>query len=59
MCSPVFVSAQDTNSPDKITDVNIIVGKANIMAYYQGDDGKAKVKMTITDKKGRPACVSS
>jgi len=53
MCSPVFVSAQDANAPQNFTDVNVIVNKANIMAYYQGDDGKAKVKMTITDKKGQ------
>jgi len=53
MCLPVFVSAQDANAPEKITDVDTIVNKANIMAYYQGDDGKAKVKMTITDKKGQ------
>ena len=35
------------------TDVETIVNKANIVAYYQGKDGKAKVKMTITDKKGQ------
>ena len=34
-------------------DVQTIVNKANIVAYYQGDDGKAKVKMTITDKRGQ------
>jgi len=37
------------------TDPNVaaIVNKANLMAYYQGDDGRARVKMTITDKKGQ------
>lgn len=34
-------------------DVQTIVNKANIMAYYQGDDGKATVNMTITDKQGQ------
>jgi len=34
-------------------DVQTIVAKANVVAYYQGDDGKAKVKMTITDKRGQ------
>jgi outer membrane lipoprotein-sorting protein len=34
-------------------DVQTIVSKANVMAYYQGDDGKAKVKMTITNKQGQ------
>jgi len=33
-------------------DVQTIVNKANLAAYYQGDDGKANVKMIITDKQG-------
>jgi outer membrane lipoprotein-sorting protein len=33
--------------------VDQIVDKASIAAYYQGDDGKAFAKMTITDKQGR------
>ena len=37
----------------KIPDVETIVNKANIVAYYQGDDGKATVKMTITSKQGQ------
>ena len=32
-------------------DVQTIVNKANIVAYYQGEDGKASVKMTVTNKK--------
>ena len=38
---------------EPVTDVETIVSKANLIAYYQGQDGKAKVKMTITDKKGQ------
>lgn len=34
-------------------NVDEIVAKANIVSYYQGDDGKARVNMTITDKQGR------
>jgi hypothetical protein len=34
-------------------DVQTIVNKANVMAYYQGDDGKAKVRMTTTNKQGQ------
>ena len=30
-----------------------IVSKANHMAYYQGQDGKAQVQMVITDQQGR------
>jgi len=33
--------------------VNEIVAKANHMSYYQGEDGKARVEMTISDAKGR------
>jgi len=33
--------------------VDQIVQKANYMAYYQGEDGKSKVSMVITDKQGR------
>jgi len=32
----------------EITDVKVIVSKANLMAYYQGDNGKSHAKMTIT-----------
>ena len=34
-------------------DVQTIVNKANIVAYYQGEDGKASVTMTITNKQGQ------
>ncbi len=33
--------------------VDEIVKKANIMAFYQGDDGRAAVSMVITDSQGR------
>ena len=36
-----------------VPDVNTIVTKANLVAYYQGNDGRAKVRMTITDKRGQ------
>ena len=57
--SPLFAGfepnkpAEVNAAPQEIPDVNTIVNKANLMAYYQGKDGKAEVKMTITDKKGR------
>ncbi len=34
-------------------DVEKIVTKANLAAYYAGDDGRAEVNMTITDSQGR------
>ena len=51
--STVLFAADGPNAAEKIADVETIVSKANLVAYYQGDDGKAKVKMTITDKKGQ------
>jgi outer membrane lipoprotein-sorting protein len=51
---PSILFAEDTtDTPEKITDVQTIVSKANLVAYYQGKDGKSEVKMTITDKKGQ------
>ena len=34
-------------------DADAIVNKANLASYYAGDDGRATVTMTITDKQGR------
>lgn len=36
---------------EAISDVEVIVKKANLAAYYQSGDGRAKVSMKITDKK--------
>ncbi len=54
----VKADAVEPNEPAVTTtgqtlDVDTIINKANIMAYYQGDDGKAKVDMKITDKNGQ------
>lgn len=47
-------SASEAESKgEKTPDVQTIVNKANLVAYYQGDDGKAKVKMVITNKQGQ------
>jgi len=48
-----LLAADEPNSTSEILDVNMIVNKANFVAYYQGDDGKARVKMTITNKQGQ------
>lgn len=34
-------------------DVQTIVNKANVVAYYQGNDGKATIRMVITSKQGQ------
>ncbi len=46
-------AADEPNSSKEIPDVQTIVNNANIVAYYQGKDGKAHVKMTITNKQGQ------
>src|SRR5210317_300604 len=46
---PLFAAGQNDSSRE-VPDVETIVNKANVVAYYQGKDGKAKVKMTITNK---------
>ena len=46
-------AAEQKGPADPTPDVRTIVKKANLAAYYQGDDGKAKVKMTITSKQGK------
>ena len=38
---------------DAVPSVQEIVEKADMVAYYQGKDGSAKVSMTITDSQGR------
>ncbi|MCB1651329.1 MAG: outer membrane lipoprotein-sorting protein [Alphaproteobacteria bacterium] len=40
-------------APAWAADVNDIVAKANNAAYYKGEDGRARVKMEITDAQGR------
>lgn len=58
---PVFVllicniseGAAEPNSTEEVPSVQTIINKANVVAYYQGNDGKAKVKMTITNKQGQ------
>jgi outer membrane lipoprotein-sorting protein len=45
----VFTSQAGNAAPD----VEEIINKANLAAYYAGDDGRSKVQMTITDDQGR------
>jgi len=47
------IQVEPGGTSEPLTDVNIIVNKANTAAYYQGDDGRANVKMTITNKQGQ------
>ena len=47
------VAAADKLSQAKILSVEQIVDRTNHVAYYQGADGRARVKMTITDSQDR------
>lgn len=38
---------------DDLTDVGVIIDRANLAAYYAADDGRSEVRMTITDAQGR------
>jgi predicted RND superfamily exporter protein/outer membrane lipoprotein-sorting protein len=42
-----------TASAEDLTDVNTIIERANNVAYYAGEDGRARVRMTISDSQGR------
>jgi outer membrane lipoprotein-sorting protein len=42
-----------TTQAQELSDVDQIIGRANLAAYYAGDDGRSSVRMTITDSQGR------
>jgi hypothetical protein len=46
VAAPASTLAEEVN-------VEEVVNKANLAAYYAGDDGRAEVNMTITDSQGR------
>ena len=46
-------NAPAQQEPEEIPDVNTIVENAQIAAYYQGADGRARVNMTIVNKQGQ------
>lgn len=41
------------SAAETLTDANDIVARANLAAYYAGDDGRAEVRMIISDAQGR------
>lgn len=45
-------TASASNAAD-LTDADAIVEKANAVAFYQGDDGRAETRMKIVDSNGR------
>jgi len=46
-------AAAEKTSEEKVLSVGQIVNNTNRVAYYQGSDGSARVKMTITDSQNR------
>jgi len=52
LCSFVLIGTGSLKA-ESIPSVEEIVNKADIVAYYQGNDGSAKVHMVITDSQGR------
>jgi hypothetical protein len=47
-----FLLALPATAQD-LTDVDAIIDRANAAAYYAGSDGRAQVRLTITDGQGR------
>jgi outer membrane lipoprotein-sorting protein len=47
-----FVLLAPTAHAQDLTDVDAIVERANLAAYYAGDDGRAEARMVITDQGG-------
>lgn len=48
----LMVSTTSAAATD-LTDADSIVAKANLVAYYAGDDGRSEARMLITDAQGR------
>ncbi|MFP4472545.1 MAG: outer membrane lipoprotein-sorting protein [Candidatus Omnitrophota bacterium] len=51
----IFAAGLIPSAPARSADMDVqtIVEKANVTAYYQGDDGLSDARMTITDSQGR------
>jgi hypothetical protein len=49
----LLVSSLAISAPAFAIDADEIVAKANHVSYYQGEDGRARVKMEIIDSQGR------
>jgi outer membrane lipoprotein-sorting protein len=51
--APMMMTTTDGAAVEDLTDVEEIVQRANLAAYYPGDDGRARARMTITDRGGQ------
>ncbi len=49
----LFLPVLSVQAGAEALNADEIVNKANLVAYYAGDDGRAEVTMTITDSQGR------
>ncbi len=52
LCALLLVGGMDATAQD-LTDVHTIIDRANLAAYYAGDDGRALTRLTIVDAQGR------
>ncbi|WP_415906004.1 outer membrane lipoprotein-sorting protein [Neptuniibacter sp. QD72_48] len=52
LVSVLATNVSNTLAAD-LTDANEIVAKANLTAYYAGDDGRSEARMLIKDSQGR------
>lgn len=48
-----FLIIGSSSAAAPVPGVQTIIGRTEQIAYYEGNDGKAKVKMTIKDRQGR------
>jgi hypothetical protein len=53
LLTPLFFCLLAASPAEAALTAEEIVGKANLAAYYAGNDGSAQVTMTITDEQGR------
>ncbi len=53
MAVAILLILQHSVWAEDLTDADAIVAKANLAAYYAGDDGRSEVRMLIRDAQGR------
>lgn len=50
---PAALLVTGIGSAETLTDADEIVARANLAAYYAGDDGRSEVRMILSDAQGR------
>ncbi|GAB5517991.1 MAG: outer membrane lipoprotein-sorting protein [Rhodothermales bacterium] len=52
-CFALFLAVVPMAHAQDLTDVDVIIERANQAAYYAGQDGRAQARLTIVDAQGR------